>query len=167
MPKNTRRNTRNSNKNNNVSNKKPKTIPENDPPPPKPIEEVVSSSSNDKISPPDDSFIKNVPPENLFEKQKGKLPENTDLLPLNTPGAFKAPSWDSLITEDMNVDDEDDKLSVSSEFLRESAANNSQTAANSDENGRSDTNHANGDTTDDQTPIAKTLDDDDFIKVFK
>ena len=67
----------------------------------------------------------------------------------------------------MNVDDEDDNLSVSSEFLRESTAKNSQTAANSDENGMSDTNNANGDTTDDQTPIAKTLEDDDFIKVFK
>src|SRR3990170_6280637 len=98
MVKNSKRNTKNSNKNENVSNKKAKTIPKNDSPPPEPIEEVVSSSSNDKIPPNDDNFIKIVPTENLSEKQKGKLPEYNNLPPkLNTPVEFKTPSWNSLV----------------------------------------------------------------------
>ena len=68
MTKNSKRNTKNSNKNENISNKKAKTVPKNDSLPLKPLKKVISSSSNDKIPPNDDNFIKNVPTEKLSEK---------------------------------------------------------------------------------------------------
>src|SRR3989337_23350 len=103
MTKISKRNTKNSNKNSNVINKKQK---------------VVQTPLNDKNPPDDNDFLKKAPTEKLSENQHGKLPEHPIPPPeLTSPNEYKAPSWDALIVEEMNVDDEDANISVSSDFL--------------------------------------------------
>ena len=168
MTKNYKRNTKNSNKNVNTNNKKQKTVPNSDSQPLNPAEEVVETPLNDKNPSNDNDFLKIIPTENLSENQQGKLPENPTPPPKPTsPNEFKTPSWDALVVEEMNVDDDDDNISVASDFLVNPAATTSSTAANSTKNGPADTNKATNDTADDAEPIAKNDDEDDFIRIFK
>src|SRR5688572_30193385 len=123
MTKFSKRNTKNSNKNANTNNKKQKIVPNSDFQPLNPVEEVVQTPLNDKNPSNDNDFLKIVPTEKLSENQQGKLPENSTPPPKPTsPNEFKTSSWDALIVEEMNVDDDDDNISVSSDFLIKPAA---------------------------------------------
>jgi hypothetical protein len=144
-------------------NKKPKQIPENDSPTQIPLENVSSSSITDKNSTNVDNSQKTAPTQELSEKQQGKLPENAPKTPQQTqPKIFKRPSWDDLVEEDMNVDDDEDNHSVSSEFLREKAAEEAA-AAKDNENAE----NADGDTADNKTPIKIADIEENFIHIFK
>src|SRR3989337_4094491 len=80
------------------------------------LENVGSSSNNndDNIN-SDENSSKNANPQPMSEKKQGKLPEQPNEQPkVDKPVEFKHPSWDELVSNEMDVEKDDNNISVSS-----------------------------------------------------
>ncbi len=119
-------------------------------------EEVSVQKNNNK---PNNNSITNFTVASIENEFLQQPPPETDIISKNTtlttpPKIFKRPSWDDMVAENMHIDEED-KASVSSEFLRNITAENTTTAENSnDKKGKS------------KNPD-ELINDDSFIKIFK
>jgi len=115
-------------------------------------EVLVQDNNNNLENNPTTKSMANTTFRQTFSQTDTTLKNTTSTI---TPKVFKCPSWNNMVAEDMNIDDEEDKASVSSEFLRDIAAENAATAENS--------NNQKGKLKNPDEPI----NDDSFIKYSK